>query len=182
VVTGPDPVVQAALRAGASLLFVSSALHKLRDGPAFRAALTGYALLPAALLPAAARVLVAAEVGIGIAVLVPGLAPDACRAGAGLLSLYAGAVALNLARGRSAIDCGCGGPGGRRPIGLELVVRNGLLAGLLLWAARGAAPRPWVWLDTATFAGLLASGVLLYAAIDVALANAARLRDLEDPA
>ena len=44
-----------------------------------------------------------------------------------LLALYAGAMAVNLARGRRDLDCGCAGPGVRRPVGEGLLIRNGAL-------------------------------------------------------
>jgi hypothetical protein len=44
-------------------------------------------------------------------------------------------MAINLVRGRVAIDCGCGRAGLRQPIGWSRVVRNVALAALLLAAA-----------------------------------------------
>jgi hypothetical protein len=174
-----DPLVSGVLRAGAALLFVSAALHKLRRPAAFRAALAGYRLLPARLLPAAAGVLAGLELAVGCSCALPSVAPLACLGGVALLALYTGAIVINLRRGRRAIDCGCGGPGGPRPLGPELALRNLLLAGLLGIAALPAGSRSWVWLDAVSGTGLLVALVLLYAAADVALANAARLRDLE---
>ncbi len=174
-----DPVVAMALRAGAALLFAAAAAHKLRDLPAFRAALAGYRLLPATALAPAAWAFVGVELAVAVGCLVPALAPRACVAAAGLLALYALAIAVNLARGRRGIDCGCGGPGGRRPLGIGLVLRNLALAALLLGAALPSGPRPLVWLDAVTATTLLGAIALLYAASDVALANAARLRDGE---
>ena len=174
-----DPVVGMALRAGFALLFAASAWHKLRDLAGFRAALAGYRLLPTRALAAAALGLAALELAIGAACLAPALAPTACSAGAGLLTLYSLAIACNLARGRRDIDCGCGGPGGRRPLGTTLVLRNLALVALLLLASLPAGPRALTWLDAATGVGLLATLALLHAACDVALANASRLREWE---
>jgi hypothetical protein len=174
-----DPLVSLVLRAAASLLFLSAALHKLRHPALFRAALAGYRLLPARVLPAAGGLLAGAELAVGAGCLLPTWAPAACLGGAGLLLLYAGAIAVNLRRGRGGIDCGCGGPGGPRPLAPGLALRNALLAALLGIAALPAGGRSLVWLDAVSGAGLLAALVLLYAAADVALANAARLRDAE---
>lgn len=174
-----DPLLCWVLRAGAALLFASSALSKLRRPAVFRAALAGYRLLPDRLLAAAAGLLTGLELAVGAGCAVPALAPASCVVGVALLALYTGAIALNLLRGRRAIDCGCGGPGGPRPLGPELAIRNALLAGLLLVAAQPAGSRTLVGLDAVSGAGLLAALVVLYAAADVALANAARLRELE---
>jgi hypothetical protein len=177
-----DPVVQGALHAGAALLFGAAAFHKLRDPAGFRASLAGYRLLPARALPMVAAGLALAELALAAGCLAPATAPAACLAGAVLVVAYAGAVAANLARGRRAIDCGCGGPGGRRPLSGGLVVRNVVLAALLVLAALPAGARSLVWLDALSLAGLFAVLALVYAAADVALANAARLRDAGGPA
>jgi hypothetical protein len=171
-----DPALQLALYGAAALLFLSAAAHKLRDLAGFRSALGAYALLPASALAPAAATLAAAEVAVGTGCLIPFVAPAACLAGAGLLAVYSGAIALNLARGRRSIDCGCGGPGGRRPLSAGLLARNAALAALLVLAAFPAGARTLVWLDAFTCVSLLIALALFHAALDVALANAARLR------
>jgi hypothetical protein len=176
-----DPALQLALRVAAALLFVAAAAHKLRDVDGFRQALAVYAILPAPAVAPAAAALIAVEIAVGIGCALPAAAPGACLAGIGLLALYSGAIALNLARGRRRIDCGCGGPGGRRPLSPGLVARNAALGALLLLAALPAGGRTLVWLDALTIAFVLAVLVLLHAALDVALANAARLRALGEP-
>src|SRR5262249_14927936 len=49
---------------------------------------------------------------------------------AALLGLYAAAIAVNLARGRRHLDCGCTGPALRRPISGWLVLRNLVLVAI----------------------------------------------------
>jgi hypothetical protein len=173
-----DPVVQVALQAAAALLFLAAAAHKLRDPSSFREALHGYGVLPPALEAKAGAALAAAELCLGAGCLLPATAAAACIGGALLLGLYSGAMARNLARGRRFIDCGCGGPGGRRPLGGGLLLRNAALIALLAIAALPSVGRALVWLDGIAVVMLLALLSLLYAAADVALANAARLRSL----
>jgi hypothetical protein len=177
-----DPALQLALHAAAALLFVAAAAHKLRDLPGFRGALAGYRLLPEPLVPAAAAGLVTAELAVALGCLVPGAGGAAALAGCGLLALYSAAAAVNLVRGRRSIDCGCGGPAGRRPLSGGLLGRNAALVALLLVCALPAGGRPLVWLDALTIVSLLALLALLYAALDVAVANAARLRETGGPA
>jgi hypothetical protein len=179
-----DPAVQAILRAACALLFATAALHKLRDPRGFREALGGYRLLPSTWLAPTAIALPVTELGTALALATTGLAGAGAAAGAGLLVLYAGAIGINLLRGRSSIDCGCGGPGGRRPIGTALVWRNAGLVAALLLAARPSSPRLWTWLDSVTLVAGVTTLALLYAALDVLLANhgrvgAARLPDAE---
>lgn len=170
-----DPAVQAILRAACALLFASAALHKLRDPRGFREALGGYRLLPSSWLAPTAIALPFAELGAALALASPGLTGAGATAGAGLLILYGGAIGLNLLRGRRSIDCGCGGPGGRRPIGAALVWRNAGLVAALLLAARPSSARAWTWLDGVTLVAGVTTLALLYAALDVLLANRGRL-------
>ncbi len=177
-----DPAVQGGLHGFGALVLGAAALHKLREPAAFRTALAGYDLLPAAWAPTAARLLAWGEAALAVALLLPGTGPLPALAAAGLLALYSAAVTWNLARGRAQIDCGCGGAGGERPLGADLVLRNAALAGALLAAALPAAPRTAVWLDVVTALGVAFGLALAHAAFDVALANAARLRTRRGPA
>jgi hypothetical protein len=171
-----DPVLQAALHAGAAALFLFAARHKLRDPDGFRRAVADYEILPRAAAGALARLLPPFEGLLGVACLIPATAGAACLAGAALVGVYGAAIAVNLARGRRAIDCGCGGPGGRRPLSGGLVLRNAALAAFLLLAALPSASRPFQWLDAVTGLGTLAALVLLHAAVDCLVATNARLR------
>jgi hypothetical protein len=173
-----DPVLRAMLRAALGLLLLWAAGHKLRDIASFRQALAGYRLFPERWTAGVAALVVALELGIGVSLLTPGLGPAPALAGAALLSLYGGAIAINLARGRRGIDCGCAGPAARRPLHAGLVARNALLVTLAALVALPGAARELVWLDAVTLvAGVTLFG-LLYAAADLALANAERLREL----
>lgn len=168
-----DPAIHLVLRGGGALLLLTAAFAKLRDPAAFREAVAGYALLPARAEAGAAALLLAAEIAAGLALLAP-VAWGALGAAA-LLVLYAGAVALGLARGLRHVDCGCAGPGGRRPLHAALVWRNLAVAGLLAAAAPEPASRPLVALDAWSVGGGVLALALLYAAADVAIANQARL-------
>ena len=177
-----DPVAQAALHAAGALLLFAAAAHKLRDLPGFRAALAGYGVLPERALRPAAAAVPAAELAVGAGCLVPGAGLLPPLAAAGLLLLYSAAATLALARGRGAVDCGCGGPGGPRPLSGGLLARNAVLIALFGVCALPAAARPLVWLDALAATSLVAVLALLHAALDVALANAARLRESGGPA
>jgi uncharacterized membrane protein YphA (DoxX/SURF4 family) len=157
-----DPALALTLRAALALLLLGAAFAKLRRFAAFRAAVAGYRLLPERGVGAAALGLLAAELSLGAMLLMPTLGAPAALGAAALLLLYAGAMAVNLARGRRDVDCGCTGPGARRPIGWELVARNLLLAGVALGAA--------LWLDGVSVVAGAAVLALLYATLDASLA------------
>jgi hypothetical protein len=177
-----DPVIDATLRAGLSLLFGVAAGHKLRDLPRFVATLADYHLLPGGLVPAGAAVVVAGELGVAVALVVPGLRGAGLLAAAVALLLYGGAIGVNLVRGRRHIDCGCAGPAVRRPISGWLVGRNALLAGVALAGLVPVRARTLVWPDALTVLGATAVLAALYAAVDRMLAAAPALAALRGDA
>jgi hypothetical protein len=166
-----DPVLDLTIRAGLALLFASTALTKLRDLGGFTAAVAGYRLLPERLARGAALGFVAAELALAAGLLVPALRAPASLGAAGLLVVYAAAIAWNLARGRRDIDCGCGGPFGKQTLSEGLVLRNLALAAAALASTLPVAERALGWLDLWTVLAALACGALLFAA-----ANALRAR------
>ncbi|HUE30815.1 MAG TPA: MauE/DoxX family redox-associated membrane protein [Verrucomicrobiae bacterium] len=177
-----DPVVDATLRTALALLFFVAAGHKLRDLGRFRATLGEYRLLPAALTPLAAALVVAAEVGAAGALVAPGTRAAGLLSAAFLLALYGAAVAINLARGRRDLDCGCAGPAVRRPISGALVARNAALAALALAGLAPVRARALLWVDAVTVAGASAALAAIYASLDRVIAYAPGLSRLRGDA
>lgn len=168
-----DPVVELTVRAALALLLLVAAAHKLRDPGTFRATLAEYRLLPDAVVPAAAGMVIGVELAIAAALLVlpaPGLVATAL-----LLATYAVAIGVNLARGRRHIDCGCGGPAARQPISGRLVARNLLLATAALAGLAPVDARPFVWVDALTVVAATAALATLYATLDRMHADAPAL-------
>ena len=66
-----------------------------------------------------------------------------------LLAVVSSAMALNLARGHTDIDCGCGGFGAahQQPLHAGLLLRNAVLVLLALAAAAPGTGRALLWLD-----------------------------------
>lgn len=145
-----DPVIALTVRAALALLFAAAAWHKVSDRAHFTASLDAYALLPAQLVLPSASLLPALECSLAIGLLYgPSLEPAAIVSMM-LLTLYTGAIAGNLARGRREIDCGCFASSARVPLSPGLVVRNFILiaaAALLLLPVRA---RALVWVDALT--------------------------------
>lgn len=177
-----DPVIDATLRAGLSLLFVVAAGHKLRDMARFRATLADYRLLPDALVPPGAVAITVGELGVATALAIPGLRTAGLLAAAAILLLYGAAIAVNLVRGRRHIDCGCAGPAVRRPIGGWLVARNALVAAVALAGLVPVHARALVWPDALTILGATAVLAASYAAVDCMLAAAPALAGLRGDA
>jgi hypothetical protein len=154
--------------------FIQAGLQKTRYRGQLAGVISNYAILPAALVPAASWLLPPVEIAVGIAVLVP--SSSAALAAGGLLALFTIAIVINLARGRSFIDCGCFQAELRQELGWELVWRNGILLAMALYAACFPV-RPSFWIGAlAVLFGLVS--YVLYQALNALGANRAALRSL----
>jgi hypothetical protein len=175
-----DPVIDAVLRGALALLFLLAASHKARDLGAFRETLLDYRLLPAGTAAAAARVIVGAELAAAAALLAPGPRIPGPLLTALLLGVYTSAIAINLARGRRDVDCGCTGPALRQPLRGALLARNTMLLAGALACLAPVHPRPLVWVDALTIVAAVSVLVMFYATLDRMLANAPRLASLQE--
>ncbi len=166
-----DPVIDLTVRSSLALLFALAAAHKLRDLADFRATFGDYRIVPEALAPLGAALVVASEIGAACLLLVPGRQPVGLLVAVVLLGAYAAAIIVNLARGRRHIDCGCGGPAGRQPISGWLVARNLVVALAALACLGSVSTRPLVWVDGLTIGAGVAAFAALYGAADRLIAN-----------
>ena len=115
-------------------VFAAAVVHKLGNGLEFRGVLEQYRILPVRLVPLAAPVIVLLEGCACLALAFPSWRLTGAWLAGGLLLTYSAAISLNLhVRGRTALDCGCGGA----PIPLSgwLLLRNVLLLALVPLAA-----------------------------------------------
>jgi uncharacterized membrane protein/multisubunit Na+/H+ antiporter MnhF subunit len=175
-----DPVLTHTAAAAVAVIFILAALQKLRDPAAFRLAVENYRVLPAPIPTVVALVLPIAEIVAAIALLFADTRPTAAALATALLAVFAAAMAVNLVRGRTDLDCGCGGPGSGQKLSAGLLVRNALLVVLVLIAAGPVAPRALVALDYATVACATLALLLTYAAGNQLLANHPRLLSLRN--
>ena len=172
-----DPVLGHTAAASLAGVLLLGAAAKLRDLQEFEAVLDDYRLLPSFLLSPMSRLLPLLELAAG-ALLLSLLTRNAgALASIGLLALVTAAVAVNLARGRTRIDCGCGG-GNHLPLSGGIVARNAVLMLLALVALAPVQPRTTVLLDLVAtlFATLFLLG--LYFMANQLLSNQPRLIDL----
>ena len=159
-----DPVASSLLALGGAGLFVWAAVHKLRAREAFAATLAEYRLLPQPLVGFGAAGLGMLELATAACLLWPALRPVGGTLGAALLAIYALAIAINLARGRRDLDCGCGLQ--PRVIGGWMVARNLIVAALLTLLLLPQSTRTLGAADFATITGALVVGALLYASVE----------------
>ncbi len=171
-----DPVIAAALFLGLGTLFLLGAVHKATALAEFRTVLAGYRVLPENLVKVTALAVTAVEAGIGLAWLLLADKRAVATATIVLLLVYAGAIALNLLRGRRHIDCGCSfgrSAGGGEFLSGWLVGRNLVLAALAATAGLPVINRTLGALDYVTLAAALAAGTLLFATANQLIQNRA---------
>jgi hypothetical protein len=109
-----------------ALLFAQAALHKLTDFHRFSGYVADYRLLPESLAkPVGAALVVAELLTVGL-LLFPASRQFGAALACFLLLAYGAGISVNLARGRTQIECGCGGA--RQFLSGGLLFRNGILA------------------------------------------------------
>jgi hypothetical protein len=117
------------------LMFLLDATDKALHAQRFRDTLSAYELLPAGLTGGVALLIAITEFVTGAALLGRYAVPPAALVGAFLLSLFATAMAVNLGRGRTDLECGCGTAARGQRLQWRLVARNAALAAALLGTA-----------------------------------------------
>ncbi len=168
-----DPAAAGIVVGALALILFGAAWHKLSEPNAFLSSLAAYRLVPDATLDIVARAVPVVEIALGAGLLIPATRVAALIGAALLLIAYAAAIGINLIRGRSYIDCGCGGAA--HPLSWGLVVRNGVLAMAALAVSGPTAERTLGWLDAFTLiAGVLAFYVA-YLMVDELLRQASRM-------
>jgi hypothetical protein len=95
-----------------------------------------------------------------------------------LLCVYSFSIAINLARGRREIDCGCLGPSKRSPISIALLFRNAALAFSASLIMIPVSARSLQAIDVLTIAGGIVATTLVFMASQqlAALTTIARIR------
>lgn len=120
---------------GTGIVFVEAGLAKLRHRDLVPGVIANYRLVPETLVAPVAALLPLVELGLGLgliaSVLTGGTLHLLALPAAALLLVFAWAMAVNIRRGRRAIDCGCGRSQLRQPLSWGLVARNGVLATLV---------------------------------------------------
>jgi len=174
-----DPAIGLLLVAAVALLFASASVHKLRDLRRFDEIFTAYGVLPALTRWRLSRAIPVLELAVAAGLMFDGSRPYATLAAIGLRLLYAGAIGMNLMRGRRDLACGCGGPDDRRPIAPWMVGRNLLIAMALAFALAPWTVRPLNFTDAVTIVFGLLTLALIYLCADQMmnyLQRAAQLR------
>jgi len=120
-----------AIRVLVSLVFLTAAYGKLRHWTEFQGVVANYRLLPQGLVGPVAYLLPPTEALLGAGLMLGLGSPWPALGAAALLLSFAGAMGLNLRRGRRHIDCGCFQSALAQSLSWKLVIRNIALALLI---------------------------------------------------
>jgi uncharacterized membrane protein YphA (DoxX/SURF4 family) len=155
------PLIDLFLQFLLALVFAGAAVPKLQNADEFHGVVRNFRLLPEAVDGAFAAALPWVELGIA-ASLILGVGIPASGALAGLLLfVFAFAIAINIFRGRTEIDCGCFRQGMRQPLSWTLVLRNTVLGAGAFWLAAQPAWSQGVRVQDFVIAALAATSVAL---------------------
>jgi hypothetical protein len=154
------------LRFSLAAVLLVAAAAKLASGRSGRDALRSYGIAEPGIRAILWGASIAAEAGLAVAV-ATGL-PGATEAAAGLLSFFALALVVAIARGRAGAPCGC--LGGRSKIGWPGVARAGLLAAAFatLPFLPDATPSTQAWLGFGLAVALAGLAILAMAVLALA--------------
>ena len=116
---------------GLGMVFVHAGASKLPYRKLMPGIVANYRLLPEPLVAPVANALPVVELALGLALLAGGQR-FAVLPAVMLLWVFAAAMAINIRRGRSYIDCGCGQSHLRQVLSWQLVSRNLVLSAIAL--------------------------------------------------
>jgi hypothetical protein len=138
-----DPMISLSAAAALAAVFAAAAVAKLRALPAFAAVVQNFRILPEFLARPAAYVLPPVELAVAVGLLFAASRGWAAVVALVLLAAFTAVIAINLARGRREIDCGCFGTSHKQTLSGWLIGRNvglALLAAICLGAPAGTRP------------------------------------------
>lgn len=182
-----DPLILRIIAVCFALLFLFAAVHKINNKLQFHGILEAYQILPRGMLGLTVSVIPVLELILGLAWALSALLFIRIQfvplVSAMLLFVYALVIAINLMRGRSYIDCGCGfsprassaqnlsSSGGIQQLSRGLVARNVVLVIVALIAAIPPTSRDLGFIDYLSLIAAASTLVLLYGAFNQLLAN-----------
>ncbi|SAK57535.1 methylamine utilization protein MauE [Caballeronia pedi] len=183
-----DPVILMVCIASATIIALASALPKWREPVRFRASLEAFALLPSFAVKPLSFVFPALETAGAIGLLFAETRMPAAILLIALFTLFGAALAFNVLRGHTDIDCGCSGfiaaarTSDRTPksIGWWHVARAAMLAALAAAALVPATGRALMGFDYLSAGACTLFAVAAWFTLDVLLVNLPKLDSLRN--
>lgn len=174
-----DPLLFQLISVSFCLLLIAAGMHKLAERLRFQGILAAYQILPAFLIVPLSLLIPVFELLLGLGWAIGWRIGLVATATASLFALYAVAMSINLIRGRSYIDCGCGlssakahsEDNGVQRLSVWLVSRNIFLIGFALAAGAGMTGRNFALLDFVSLIAATLALVFIYGAFHQLLVN-----------
>ncbi|CDY75438.1 Methylamine utilization protein MauE [Caballeronia glathei] len=180
-----DPVILMVSLATIAIVVLLGAAAKLREPAKFSDTLAAYHLLPPFALTPVAYAIPALEALGAVGLLFPATRLAAACVVIALFAVFGTALAINVVRGNTDIDCGCAGftastREAPKKIGWWHVARVAVLAAVASAALVTQDPRPIVWFDYFTAAAGTLCAVAAMLTLDMLLANLPKLESLRN--
>jgi Methylamine utilisation protein MauE len=183
-----DPVILMICIATLTIVTLASAWPKWREPERFRASVDAFALLPSVLVKPLSYLLPAVETAAAVGLLFASMRPFGAYALIALFVAFALALAINVVRGHTDIDCGCSGfiaaaeaaSGAPKAIGWWHVGRAAFLALLAASVLLPSTGRVLVAFDYVSAGASTLFAVAAWFTLDVLLANLPKLNSLRN--
>lgn len=181
-----DPVILMVFTATLTIVTLASAVPKLRDLERFRSTVAGFALLPGFAVTPVARMLPLFETASAVALLSPRAHAAGASALIALFAVFTVALAINVTRGHTDIECGCSGfvtdnaGAGAAHIGWWHVGRAALLVALATGTLIPQAERAPIWIDYVSAGACTLVAVAAWFTLDLLLINLPKLDSLRN--
>ncbi len=174
-----DPIYSLTISILIAFVFAFAGIHKIMDYARHAGVVADYRVVPAWFVPLLAPLLIVLEFGVAVLVLLPGTRSAGLILTIGLLLIYIFSIALNLLRGRSFIDCGCGWGSQGHQISAWLIFRNVTMVVITMAAFLPSTNRSLHLVDwiLAAFAGTAV--IIIYSIGDLLIANWSKLSKLK---
>jgi hypothetical protein len=179
-----DPVILMMCIATTTIVTLASAVPKWRGQKRFASSLAAFALLPSFAVKPLAYLLPMIETAGAIALLFPSTHAAAAMLLIALFGAFALALAINVARGHTDIDCGCSGfiagVVKEARIGWWHVGRALVLVAFASLTLMPPALRTLVWFDYVSASACTLFAVAAWFTLDVLLVNLPKLDSLRN--
>lgn len=164
-----DPLIALTISLSLAALMAGAAAHQVLAWTEWQGVVRNYRLVPIGAAVILGALLPCGEVAAAVLLLLPVERPVGAGVTALLLVLYAAAMGINIARGRTEIDCGCFASRSHQGISRWMVGRNILLAVLALALCLPASQRPLTVFEVVLSVGIVVSLGFLYPVVGVAM-------------
>ncbi len=175
----PDPIYSLIVATLVAFVFAHAATHKVTEYARHVGIVADYQVMPAQFVPLLAPLVIILEYTAAILVLFSATRSMGLVLAAGLLLAYLFSIGLNLLRGRTSIDCGCGWGSQEHPISGWLLIRNLLFVAATLSVLQPPANRSLHLADWILVALAGSAVIAIYYIGDLLIANWLKLRNLK---